>query len=159
MFGDGRTPAFVSAHAVRDWNWSCGGRGCATEPMAQREVTLLGLGVQPGEPLSIPSRGARIYPEDFKVLVLFADTERITLNYTRDDSVANGYAVHIEHICVDPNLLVLYRQANASGRGSLPAVRNGEIIGTALKEEIGVAVRDRGVFFDPRSRKDWWRDR
>ena len=76
MFGDGRTPAFVSAHAVRDWNWSCGGRGCATEPMGQREVTLLGLGVRPGEPLSIPSRGARIYPDDFKVLVLYADTER-----------------------------------------------------------------------------------
>ena len=27
---------------------------------------------------------------------------RITLGYTRDDSVANGYVVHLENVCVDP---------------------------------------------------------
>jgi hypothetical protein len=93
-------------------------------------------------------------------MVLYAEEQRITLNYTRRDTVANGYAVHLENICVDPNLLALYRaQVNAEGwraTGRLPALRNNQALGTALGSELKVAIRDRGAFMDPRSRKDWW---
>ena len=57
---------------------------------------------------------------------------------------------------MDPNLLALYRSANAAGRGSLPGLHNGDVVGTASGGEIAVAVRDRGWFADPRSAKDWW---
>jgi hypothetical protein len=77
--------------------------------------------------------------------------------YTREDSVANGYTVHLEQFCVDPNLLALYQADNGAGRGSLPAVHNGEQVGTTLYNQVLVGVRDRGEFADPRSRKDWWR--
>jgi hypothetical protein len=92
---------------------------------------------------------------------LYAEEQRLTFGYTRRDTVANGYAVHLENICVDPNLLALYRaQTDAGGwhvTGQLPALRNNQALGTALSGEIKVVIRDRGAFMDPRSRKDWWR--
>ena len=93
-------------------------------------------------------------------MVLYAEERRITLNYTRDDTVANGYTVHLENICVDPNLLALYRaQTDGSGwhiTGRLPALRNNQRLGTAFVGGVRVAIRDRGAFMDPRSGKDWW---
>jgi len=157
IFGDGRLPAFTSAYQVYDWNWGCSAHGCRGELMTHREVLLLGLGTNTDEPLSIPDRDPQIYGGGYKALVLYAEANRITLGYTREDSVANGYAVHIENLCVNPNLLSAYQHANAAGRGALPALRDHETLGTASGGEIRVSVRDRGMFLDPRARKDWWR--
>lgn len=157
IFEDGRLPAFVAAYQVHGWDWSCGEHGCPVAPPDPNAVTLLGLGVHPGEPLSIPSRRAPIYAGGFKALVLYADEDSVTLGYTRADSVANGYSVHIENLCVDPALVALYRAANASGRLGLPGLYNGEILGVARGSEVDVATRDRGAFLDPRTRKNWWR--
>ncbi len=94
-------------------------------------------------------------------MVLYAEEQRLTLGYTRQDTVAGGYAVHIENICVDPTLLALYR-SRVTPQGwrlsppMLPALRNNQALGIALSNEIQVAIRDRGAFMDPRSRKDWW---
>lgn len=151
-----RLPAFSSAYQVFDWNWGCSTHGCRGDLMTHRDVMLLGMATSAGEDLSIPNRGAQIYGGGYKAMVLYAEPNRITLGYTREDSVANGYAVHIENLCVDPNLLAQYQANNAAGRGQLPALRDDEVLGTAGAGEIRVAVRDRGVFFDPRSRKDWW---
>jgi hypothetical protein len=159
IFQDTRTPLFTSAHRVYDWDWSCGKDGCRSASLTPREVSMLGLSMNPGEVVSIPSRGPRIYAGEYKVLVLYASEERITLGYTRRDSVAPGYTVHMERLCIDPNLVALYRQANLSGRSSLPALRNGDILGTARTNEILVSVRDKGTFMEPRSRKDWWKGR
>lgn len=153
----GRAPAFTRAYRVRDWNWSCGGDGCRGDELQNVEVSLLAIQTTPGEPLRIPARGAEIYGGGFKALVVYADPQRMTLVYTREDTVANGYSVHLEDICVDPNLLAAYQAGNANGRGALPALRNDEPLGTAHYGEVLVAIRDRGVFTDPRSRKDWWR--
>ena len=157
IFGDNRRPAFTSAYMVYDWNWGCSAHGCRGDLLTHREVLLLGLGTQGGEALTIPNRGPQIYGGGYKALVLYAEANRITLGYTREDSVANGYAIHIENLCVDPNLVATYPHANAAGRGSLPALRDDETLGTAGGGEIRVAVRDRGAFLDPRARKDWWR--
>jgi hypothetical protein len=148
--------ALAATYRVYDWEWSCGEHGCRGGELGGIEVSLLGIAVTPGLAISIPSRRAQIYRGGFVALVVFADVSRITLVYTREDSVANGYSVHLENICVDASLLQAYRSANQAGRGSLPGVRNGQIIGVAAGDEIAVAVRDRGSFTDPRSRKDWW---
>jgi hypothetical protein len=152
----GRLASFGRAYRARDWNWACGDLGCRGEELGNVEVSLLALQSSPGEPVFVPSRGAEIYGGGFVALVLYADPSRLTVVYTREDSVANGYAVHLEEFCVDPNLLGLYQSNNAAGRGSLPAVRNGEAVGTAHYHQVVVGVRDRGAFTDPRSRKDWW---
>lgn len=159
IFQDERTPAFTSTHRVYKWDWDCGEHGCRSSELTSRAVTLLGMAVSSGEVLSLPSRSPQIYAGGYIALVLYAQEERITLGYTRHDSVAPGYTVHIEGICVDPNLLALYRQSNSEERALLPALHNGEALGTAQSQEIRISVRDKGTFMDPRSRKDWWKGR
>lgn len=159
IFGDNRTAGFTMLYRVFDWNWGCGGRGCRGDLLGYPEATGASVQTSPGEGLAPARRGPEIYGGGFVALVLYADEHAITLGYTREDSVANGYALHLNQICVDPNLLAAYRGANASGRGSLPGLRNGEVLGTARSGEMFLAIRDRGMFKDPRSRKDWWAGR
>ncbi len=156
MFGDGRLPTFGALYQARDWDWGCGALGCRGGELHDYAATVAALQASPGEPVRVPSRGPEIYGGGYVALVLYAEPTRLTVVYTREDSVANGYTVHLDEICVDPNLLALYQASNAGGRGSLPAVHNGESVGVAGGGRVLVAIRDRGVFKDPRSRKDWW---
>ncbi len=158
VFARPRLPALVSSYQVYDWNWACGPDGCrgALLPSYPYPVTLLGLGSLAGETLNAPSTGREIYGGGFIALVLYAEPNRITLKYTREDNVVHGYTVHFENVCVDPNLLAAYRYWNSAGRGQLPALRNGEPFGTALGGESRIAIRDNGQFQDPRSRLAWW---
>ncbi|MBK8049157.1 MAG: hypothetical protein IPK16_19790 [Anaerolineales bacterium] len=156
IFADRRAPAFVGAFQINDWNWQCGGDGCQGAPLSEPAATLLALQGGVGEALSIPGRNAQIYDGDYKALVLYAAPTRITVGYTREDTVANGYVVHLENICVDPALVALYQASNAAGRGALPALRQDETLGTMAQDALLIAVRDRGTFTDPRSRLDWW---
>jgi hypothetical protein len=122
---------------------------------------MVALATTPGEAVYPPERGSQIYSGGYTAIVLYAEAQRITLGYTRRNSVATGYVVHIEDICVNPNLVALYRaQLDAEGwndSGRLPGLRNNQALGQALGSEIKVAVRDAGSFMDPRSQKDWWR--
>lgn len=151
----------TSLYQVADWQWQCGDHGCRGTLLSAPEVTLLGLQTQPGTALYAPARQASIYRDnagnDYVAVVLYAETGRLTLAYTRDGSVANGYVVHLEQVCVDPNLLQRYAEADAAGRRQLPGLQHSQSFGTAADTEIRVAIRDRGAFLDPRSRKDWWR--
>ncbi|HYN87358.1 MAG TPA: hypothetical protein VER55_02450 [Ardenticatenaceae bacterium] len=156
LFSDSRTPVFSSVYRVFDWNWSCNCRGGL---IGSPPVTLAGLATGHGETLHLPSRDSGGIGDGYQALVLYASEQRITLKYTRDDNVVSGYTLHVENVCVDPNLLALYRDADARGRGDLPALRSGQPFGHARGGEIGVAIRDSGSFMDPRSRKDWWQGR
>jgi hypothetical protein len=110
---------------------------------------------QPGEIISAPAAGYNI-GDGYSMLVLYANEERLTLKFTRNDNVVSGYTIHLENLCVEPGLLQLYRSLNASGRGQLPALRGGQAVGRARSTSISASVRDNGTFMDPRSRKDWW---
>ena len=160
LFEPNRFPGISAVYQVNSWNWGCGAHGCPGPAITNPVVTLAGLNTTLGELIYIPEHNSNIW-DNYKAMVLYAEEQRITLGYTRQDTVANGYAVHLENICVDPNLLALYRaQTDAAGwhvTWYLPALRNNQALGTALSSEIRVAIRDRGAFMDPRSRKDWWR--
>lgn len=163
LFADERRPIFSAAYQVNAWNWNCGEHGCPGDPLADWPTTLIGMATTPGESIFIPSGTPTIFNQggqNYKALVLYAEEKRITLGYTRMDSVALGYSVHLENICVDPALLQLYRaQVGADGFRSsslLPALTENQSLGTAFGQEMRVAIRDRGMFMDPRSRKDWW---
>ncbi len=164
MFQPNRTAPIQSAYRVNLWRFEssqCNGAayGCAGSAVTNWPVTMIGLATTPGERISIPSRAPEI-GSGYQALVLYADTTRITLNYTRQDNISFGYVVYIENVCVDSTLLALYRaQNNADGwrsSASLPALRNGQPLGVAAGNEIRVAIRDSATFMDPRSRKDWW---
>jgi hypothetical protein len=122
--------------------------------LANWPVTLAGLEVTPGETIHVPDSGYSI-GSGYEVLILYANTERITLKYTRDDNVVLGYTLHVENVCVEPNLLTLYQVSNNAGRGQLPALQAGQAFGRARGDEIGVSIRDNGTFMDPRLRADW----
>jgi hypothetical protein len=155
LFADQRVPAFTGAYQVYDWDWGCNCRGgLLTYP----EVTLIGMGVAPGEVLYLPDSGCNI-GSGYNALVLYATEERITLKYTREDNVVYGYTIHIENICVEPSLLALYQASNDTGRGELPALRSGQPFGRARGTSIGVTIRDTGTFMDPRSHHDWWQSK
>lgn len=159
LFADKRTGIFTSVYSANQWHWepqpSPGRRG---GPITDFEVTLAGFEVEPGETIHVPGAGYDI-GQGHQVLVLYADANRITLKYTGEDSVVNGYAIHVEGICVEPRLLALYNQMNGAGRRQLPALRPHQPFGRARGVEIQVAIRDTGKFMDPRVRKDWWRGR
>ena len=155
LFADSPPPIFNAAFQVYNWNWNCDCRGSLlTDPQA----TLIALKSNPGENLRVPAAGLEI-GNGYQTLVLYADLERIALKYTREDTVATGYTIHVEAIAVDPGLVALYQQADQAGRGELPALRAGQTFGRTKSNEIRIAIRDTGAFMDPRSGKDWWRGR
>lgn len=161
LFQANRAPTLLRAYLRFDWVWD-EGQG---EPYGRRgglnldwPAAALELAAAPGETIYPPSRSAVIYGGGAIALVLFADERELTLGYSRHDDVGAGYVIHLLNLCVDPNLVALYRAQLNNGRratGHLPAVRDAQPVGTATGPLI-VAVRDRGAFLDPRSRKDWW---
>lgn len=144
---------FADTYALYNWNFSTNSR--TTLMSSPYPVTLLGLSSTVGQSVQVPGSGYDI-GGGYQVMVLYASPTNITLKYTREDNIVAGYALHIEDFCVDPNLLSFYNQKNSSGRNSLPALRAGEIVGTASGSEVKIAISDTGEFLDPRSRKDWW---
>lgn len=156
IFSPPRLPAFTAVYQVYDWNWACSADGCRSSPITVPKVTLLEMAVTPGEALFIPSRDLQIHAGGYIALVLYAEETRITLTYTREDTPARGYLVHLEDVQVDPTLLALYRAQDAAGRKQLPALHNQERFANAIGSTIKVAIRDTGSFMDPRARKDWW---
>lgn len=161
LFVDRQPIHFMALYQVRDWAWGCGGHGCRQAPLTTPEATLLGLRTTAGAPLRAPARQASIYRDsngdEYVAVALYAEENRLTLAYTRDGSVAHGYVVHLEQICVDPLLVQRYVEADRNGRQTLPALRHDQSFGVARSNEVQIAIRDRGAFLDPRSRKDWWR--
>jgi len=148
-------PEILSVMQVYDWDWA---QGRAKLPSG-KAVTMIRLAQPENEYIKLPQSGYDI-GGGHQALVLFAEESTITLTYTRNDSVASGYAIQILDICVDPNLKQLYTALNQEGRRSLPALKGGDEIGRAKVWDkspfINVAVRDSGTYRDPRSRKDWW---
>lgn len=152
LFSDGREPAVTGVYQAFDWDWNANAPGgLIGDPV----VTLLGVQTATGEIIDTPDAGGDL-GEGYVAVVLYASPNRITLKYTRDDNVIEGYTLHIENVCVEPQLLTLYQQMNDAGRSTLPALRPGQSFGRATGSEIGIVVRDKGSFMDPRSRKDWW---
>ncbi|MGD1994675.1 MAG: hypothetical protein PVI59_15885 [Anaerolineae bacterium] len=171
LFDPYRVPELRSFYQVYNWTWAVspdpGSRGA---PIENPPVTALGLGTVPGEEIQVPTSGYDI-GGGMEVVVLYADEDTVALRYTREDSSGSpGYTVHIDNICVDPNLLSLYEALddpdgpryvyvppNSRPYGyDLPNLPAGKVIGVAKEEEIVVAIVDTGVFLDPRSCNDWW---
>lgn len=150
LFDDLRRPTFSNAYQRVRWQ-----NGVPVDTESPWDVTVLGLRTTPGERIRVPDSGYNV-GEGHDALVLYAEETRLTLKYTREDDVIYGYTVYIEDICVNPELLALYRALNGNGRTILPAVTGNQPLGRAIGNQIKVAIRDTGHFLDPRSCNDWW---
>lgn len=155
MCVSGCQPPFSSLYQVHHWDWGLYQRGPVID---DPPVTLVGMNIQPGEPIYVPTWGGDT-GSGYDAMVMYATTERITLIYSMFgpcDSVVCGYTIHVEGVCVEPNLLALYNQLNTQGRDYLPALHGGQAIGRARGSEILVAVRNSpGSFHDPRHVNFW----
>ena len=174
MFDPYRVPELRSFYQVHNWIWGVPpDPGDRADPIENPPVTALGLGIVPGEEIYVPTSGYDI-GGGMEVLVLYADEDTVALRYTREDSSGSpGYTVHIDNICVDPNLVSLYEALDdADGPRyvyvppenrpygyDLPTLPAGKVVGVAKGEEMVVAIVDTGAFLDPRSCNDWWQER
>jgi hypothetical protein len=150
-----RVPRFVSTAQVFHWDWANARRGGLDNGVF--DVTILGLQSTPMEHVHVPESAYWVHRGlGLMVMVLYASEERITLKYSGEDNVVQGYTLHIEDVCVEPGLLALYRGLDAAGRGELPAVGPHMPIGRARGGQVRVSIRDTGQFMDPRSELDWW---
>lgn len=152
LFPDGRVPPLSRVYQIDTWDWDC---GCQGPPLADPSVSVAGFAVTAGETIRVP-RSSYYIANDFQALVLYADSNRVTLNYTRTGNPVRGYTLYLESLAVDSHLLSLYQRTNGAGRVELPALQAGQAIGLTEGTEIQAAIRDAGGFMDPRSRKDWW---
>ena len=114
LFQPARVPPLSGFYRVHDWNWSPSPEpGTPGAPLTTWPVTALGLQVTPGEALHVPASGYDI-GQGYEVIVLYADERRVALRYAREDSAgARGYTVHLDGLCIDPNLLALYTGLDA----------------------------------------------
>lgn len=145
---------FTKAYRVHQWDWANRRPSSAYETLWP--VSVLGFKANSGQVVSAPTNGYDIGGGN-QYMVIYANPTSITMNVIGDDNAIEGYALHVDGICVDPNLLALYRKLHSEGRRSMPALKNGQKMGTAKGTEVRVMVRDSGSFLDPRSKGDWWR--
>jgi hypothetical protein len=161
LFEPNRVPGISAVYRRNNWRWDENGPapyGARNGINDDWPASVVDLGTTPGEGIYPPERNAEI-GGGFVAMVLFASETELSLAYHRQDGVTDGYVAHVLGMCVDPNLLALYRAQTIGGlrsSGLLPGVRNNQRIGTASGSALTVAIRDRGIFLDPRSRKDWW---
>ncbi|MFH0791914.1 MAG: C39 family peptidase [bacterium] len=115
-----------------------------------------------GETVRVPDATGYDIGGGFEALVAYADSNSITLNYLREDQVAIGYAVQINNINVDPNIVKAYQDneacvSTAGGiKRNLLALKVGDPVGTTSQRVFFVIIRDSGAFMDPRLIQDWW---
>jgi hypothetical protein len=161
---------FTSTRSTYNWNWGSGppDPGTKGSVMSSPAVTVAGLQVTQGETIRVPTSGYDL-GAGVRAIVLYAASTRITVHYTREDSVATGYSIHIDNICVDPNLLSLYNSLDGTARNTyygtpccgtdynLVTLTANQPIGTASTTELIVVIRDTGGFMNPRHCQDWWR--
>jgi len=163
LFNPNRIPNVLNVYDVYNWNWAMSpnpGTRDSVPVSTIWPITVIGAQVTPGETIRTPNSGYDL-GQGVAAIVLYAASNRITLNYTRDDNAAHGYTIHIENICVDTNLLALYNSLETAGRYSqgtfnLVTLTALQPIGTAMTNELPIVIRDSGGFMDPRSLTDWW---
>jgi len=168
LFSPNRVPNFADFHQVYGWDWEPSPiPGTRTDPITGPPVTAVSFSLPPGTNLHTPMSGYDI-GGNMEVIVIFADADTITLHYTRQDSSAVGYTIHIDNICTDPNLISLYNSLDTpegprydfpSSSYDLPTLPTGQLFGTTSSQDIVVAISDTGAFQDPRSCNEWWQIR
>lgn len=156
LFADHRRPTFLSVHWVYQWDDVHDRPASAVEN--RWGPSFVKVATTPSEIVSVPAAG-RLIDNSLKlqVLVLYVGADWITLKYTREDTVVGGYTLHLQGLCVDPALQALYDSLEAAGRGQLPALQAGQVIGRAKGAALGISIRDCGSWMDPRNCNDWWR--
>ncbi len=145
-------PNIIKTYRVNAWDYENNHNLPGQSATPHYAVHMLGLDATPAEPLVGLKAG--------NFLVRFATKNYILMTngdedlWTADED--GGYPFYFIDICVDPNLLAAYENANAGGRNELPMVSTGQIFGYAMTNEVKFIIRDTFSFMDTRYKEDWW---
>jgi hypothetical protein len=142
-------PDFVGTYAIHDWDWNCNCKGALIQ---DGKSVLVGIRTTPGQPIFIPKTDRDIYEGKYYAVALYASEDQLTIQYARRGNVAEGYTIHFLGLQTDPNLVKLFRESKGD---QLPGLTLDTPVGIA-NDQLIVAIRDNGTFFDARSRQDWW---
>jgi hypothetical protein len=146
LFAGDRKATFLEVYQLTLWDEGC---KCPGSYVTDPPVSMAGLQSSAGEIVELP-RGGYDIGGGYQALVLYAAANTITVKYSRDDNLSNGYAIYLAGICVEPTLLALYQKAHAAGRSELPQLRGDQPLGRAAGPEVRIAIRDTGTLLDPR---------
>lgn len=146
-------PSIVRTYKVHMWDGS--GNRPSPDLESNWPVNLIGLYTSPDMPLVGPKAGRSIGGGNVLMLI-FATQTTATFVHGEGDNPQDGYFLHIDNLCVDPNLLDAYKREDAAGRRSMPVIATGQIFGYGNGSDVRIAIRDSGDWMDPRARKDWW---
>lgn len=113
------------------------------------EIDILEVETIPNEGLYFPQSGYNI-GGGLAAMVIYADENKVTFKIGREDSYVTGYTLYFENLCVDKNLINLYRKLNNDGRNHLPAIYPRQFFGLT-KNKLKIALRDTGMFLDIRN--------
>lgn len=105
---------------------------------------MVGFRTRPGQNVLLPNSGYQIDGAGHQARVLYNDGNWLVLNYTADNTIANGYTIHIKGLDTD-----LQPGTNVSAA---------DVLGQAQGEEILLSIRDTGSFMGPSIQKDWWQN-
>lgn len=141
--------------AISNIYWLSGHQRPAFADLPSNYVPVTGFTISPGQQVMVPPSGYDI-SGGYTAMIVHLDDNSIVLKYTSSDNIVDGYTIYLEGINPSPELKGLYNQAIATGRSHLVAVDAFQALGTAYGEEIIVAIRDKGTFWDPRWKQDWW---
>ncbi|MEM7803027.1 MAG: hypothetical protein AAF633_27805, partial [Chloroflexota bacterium] len=168
FFSPNQVPPISQFLKVNQWDWASSPEpGTRGGPINSPAVTALAFDLDSGTPLYVPISGYDI-GGGAEVIILYADEDTVTLHYTREDSAAKGYTIHVDQICTDPNLVALYntlddpngpRYQFPSSGYDLPALAAGQAFGTTSSDDMVIAIVDTGAYIDPRSCNNWWQIR
>lgn len=148
-------PAIVKTYRVHKWDYANNRKSPDLE--SHWPVNLIGITTTPGETLVGPRAGREIGGGNV-LMLLFATPTYATFVHARGENPQDGYFIHIDNFCLDPNLLAAYQKENSAGRDSLPVIRPGQVFGYGNGSDVRIAIRDSGDWMDPRARKDWWQE-
>ena len=136
-------------YRVFDWNWTANKKGDLLP-----DSTLVSVSTLPNEPIHAPSIGYTLGGV-YKYLVIYADTNQVVINSTRNGDVTSGYTLHLKNLQVDNQLLTSYHQLESTGGKQLPAITAATVLGCASSQPLLLAIRDTGTFMPVTDPNDW----
>ncbi len=145
-------PTIIKTYRMNKWDYNNNRNLPGESATPNFPVHVLGLEATPGEPLVGLKAGNFLVRYATKNYILMTNGDEDL--WTADED--GGYPFYFLDICVDPNLLTAYEQANAAGRNELPMVSTGQIFGYAMTNEVKFVIRDTFSFMDSRYIEDWW---
>ncbi|NMB57171.1 hypothetical protein GYA19_04545 [Candidatus Beckwithbacteria bacterium] len=118
------------------------------------EAHATGFSIPNGTNIQLPPSGYNIDSNGHQAMILYADEHSITVNYTANGNIVDGYTLTLSNINVNADLLAMYKEGLAQGLNV--AIDAFQSLGTSNGQDVLVMIRDKGSVMDLRW-NEWWK--